>query len=362
MLLKLYYDHVAKQIEKKDVRNIKNKLSQCEVVKLTKGQINDIETYYKKNLGRKVPTEWHEYFFSRNGNFSVRYIPTAVYHSEMIFKLNYHDFRLAYVDKGLYDIYFYDVNRPRTIVKNVNGYFYDGRNAISKEEAIERCNNIESAVIKPSLEGMWGKGVKVFSSTDGYLDDGTPIKQLFDKYKHSFIIQEKVKQHKDMSLLNPTSLNTLRIMTYRDNKQVYVLYAVVRIGRAGKNVDNETAGGINADVDITTGRIRECAYGTPKEKKILTTDIGTVLDNFQIPSFAEALDMAKELHTHLPYFNLIGWDFGIEENGNPILIEWNRAPDLSQTAHGPAFGDMTEEILQKVKCLPNTKLKKLTEY
>lgn len=31
------------------------------------------------------------------------------------------------------------------------------------------------------------------------------------------------------------------------------------------------------------------------------------------------------------------------------MIEWNRCPDLSQTAHGPAFVEMTEDIFKKIK-------------
>ena len=155
-----------------------------------------------------------------------------------------------------------------------------------------------------------------------------------------------MNQHEQIARLNPTSLNTLRVLSYRNQNEVIVLYVVIRIGRLGKTVDNETAGGINADIDLNSGTIIECAYGTPKEKKIFTTDNGTVLKGFEIPSFQKVIDNVKELHLRLPYFNLIGWDWGIDSAGVPILIEWNRAPDLSQTAHGPAFGDMTEFILK----------------
>lgn len=361
MIAEWRYNRIARHIEKLDEKSIRKQLSQCDVVPLSKGQKQQVEAFFQKTLGRKVPTIWHEFFYSRNGFFSEKYIPTSVYHTEIIFQLNYHDFRLAYVDKGLYDTYFHDVNRPKTIVKNMNGYFYDGQKSISEQEALERCKNLSPVVIKPSLEGMWGRGVRVFSSQNGVTDGGDTVSQIFSKYKHSFIIQEKVAQHKDMMLLNPTSLNTLRILSYRDKSQVHILYAVVRIGRKGKMIDNETAGGIKADVDLVTGKIRECAYGTPKEKRIMTTDVGTALKDFQIPAFHEALDFVKELHTRLPYFNLIGWDIGIDENSQPIMIEWNRAPDLSQVAHGPAFGEMTEEILSRARALPSTKIAKLYE-
>ena len=279
----------------------------------------------------------------------MNYVPTCLYHSDVIYRLNTYKLRHAYVDKGIYDIYFPDIIRPKTFVKNINGYYYDDSKPISVEEAIERCQNLEGAVSKPTQEGMWGSGVKVFSTQNGVLNDGTGIKALMESYGKNFIIQERINQHDTMALLNPTSLNTLRVLSYRQGNEVYIIYVVVRIGRKGKSVDNETAGGINADIDLATGRILDCAYGTPSEKRIATTDVGTVLKGFQIPSFDKVVSEVKELHARLPYFNLVGWDFGIDKEGNPVMIEWNRCPDLSQTAHGPAFGDMTEAIFRRIR-------------
>ena len=220
-----------------------------------------------------------------------------------------------------------------------------------------RCQNLAGAVVKPTMEGMWGEGVHVFTSANGQTDMDQSVEELFKSYGKNFIVQEKVNQHADMARLNPTSLNTLRILSYRQDNEIHSLYAVVRIGRLGKSVDNETAGGINADIQLDNGTILECAYGTPSEKKIMTTDNGTVLQGFQIPSFEKALAVVREMHLRLPYFNLVGWDFGIDESGEPIMIEWNRAPDLSQTAHGPAFGEMTEEIIRTALQRPDTRLK-----
>ena len=44
----------------------------------------------------------------------------------------------------------------------------------------------------------------------------------------------------------------------------------------------------------------------------------------------------------------------MDKEGKPVLIEWNRAAELSQVAHGPAFGEFTEEILSVVKREKNT--------
>ncbi len=343
-------------IEKSYEHAIKESMKLCPMIPLSSGQKSDIKTYFKKNFGREVPTYWHQYLYSRNGFYSEKYIPASIYNSEIIYRLNKFQFRHAYVDKGFYDTLFSDINRPRTIIKNVNGYYYDDHCSITIQDALERCSNLSEAIIKPTLEGTWGQGVKLIQTEMGQVPAlNCSVQELFNDYKRSFIIQERFEQHADISRLNPTSLNTIRVMSYRRGDEVVILYAVIRIGRINQVIDNETAGGIKADIDLATGRIKGVAYGNPKEKLMPKTDVGTVLDGYQVPGFFKVLDLVKDMHLRLPYFDLIGWDMSVDKNGLPALIEWNRAAELSQVAHGPAFGDFTEEILSLVKKRPNTR-------
>ena len=126
---------------------------------------------------------------------------------------------------------------------------------------------------------------------------------------------------------------------------IHIVYTVIRIGRKGMNVDNESAGGISAIIH-PDGCIGKYAYGAPGVDKIEVTDSGVRLEGYKVPSFDKAQELVKMSHMQLPYFNLIGWDIAIEEDGSPIMIELNLNPDLSQSANGPAFGDYTEMILQ----------------
>lgn len=356
---RLIQKYELRLIEKSYEKNIKHSMQLCEMKPLTKGQKSDIKAYFKKYFGREVPLYWHQYLYSRNGIYSEKYIPASIYNSEIIYRLNRFSFRHAYVDKGFYDTLFQDVNRPKTIIKNVNGYYYDSKNPIGTEVAFELCSNLQEAIIKPTLEGTWGEGVRLIKTSNGMLTDSKlSIQDLFKSYGKSFIVQERFEQHEDMAKLNPTSLNTLRVMSYRRGNEIVILYAVVRIGRLGKVIDNETAGGIKADIDLKTGRIKGHAFGSPKEKLMPTTDVGTILNGFKIPFFDKVLDLVKEMHLRLPYFNLIGWDMSVDKKGEPALIEWNRAAELSQVAHGPAFGQYTEEILSLAKTLPNSRFTK----
>lgn len=352
----LVQDFEIKRIEKSYEKTIKQSMQLCPMKQLSKGQLADIKAYFKKHFGREVPTYWHQYLYSRNGVYSEKYIPASIYNSEIIYRLNKFQFRHAYVDKGFYDTLFPDINRPKTIIKNVNGYYYDDCHPLSLDEAIERCSNLTEAIIKPTLEGTWGQGVKLIKSENGMIPSlNCSVQDLFKEYKRSFIIQERFEQHDDIAKLNPTSLNTLRVMSYRRGNEIVILYAVIRIGRLNQVIDNETAGGIKADIDLQTGRIKGVAFGSPKEPLMPKTDVGTVLDGYQMPCFQKVLDLVKEMHLRLPYFNLIGWDMSVDKNGNPAMIEWNRAAELSQVAHGPAFGEYTEEILSVVRSRVNTR-------
>lgn len=333
-------------LEKAYERGIKKSMKLCPMKPLSRGQEADIKAYFKKHLGRDIPTYWHQYLYSRNGLYSEKYIPASVYVSSIIYRLNDLQYSAAYVDKGFYDTLFPDVNRPKTYVKNVNGFYYDDRNPITKEEAIDRCSNLKDAIIKPSVYGTWGEGVKLIHIDNGFIPEmNITVPDLFKQYKKCFIVQSKLEQHPDLARLNPTSVNTIRVMSYRKENEVVILYAVIRIGRMGKVVDNETAGGIKADIDLETGRIKGPAFGSPTEPNMPQTDSGVVLDNYLIPSFPQVLDFVKDLHLRLPYFKMIGWDISVDTNGKPVMIEWNKSAELSQVAHGPAFGDYTEEIL-----------------
>ena len=93
-----------------DINNIRQKLELCgEGVPLTPTQKSDIISYWKKLTGKKVPIFWHQYFYTRNGKYSERYVPTCLYHSDIIWRLNNRQLAMAYTDKCQYDNYFHDV-------------------------------------------------------------------------------------------------------------------------------------------------------------------------------------------------------------------------------------------------------------
>lgn len=351
-ILDLYFKRKYNKRWISSVRSNYKKLSSGP--ELTKEQEKEIQKYFEDLIGIKVSLDWHRYFYKRTGVYSPKYIPTDLYYSSLIEKFNRYPFNEAYTDKNLTDRILTEIKQPITLIKNTKGYYYINNTFASKEDAIRTCWNLDDVIIKPTFAAH-GEGVKKFSVKDGITSiNGMTVEKLFDSYNPHFMIQKVIHQHADMATLNPSSVNTIRILTYRSGMEILVLYTVIRIGRKGFDVDNETAGGISTKINAD-GTLCKYAFGAVGNDYVERTDTGVILEGYKIPSFQKSVELVKQQHYYIPHFDLIGWDIAIEEDGTPILIEWNTWPELSQSANGPAFGDYTERVLKEIWGRPNTR-------
>ena len=136
-----------------------------------------------------------------------------------------------------------------------------------------------------------------------------------------------------MSSLNPSSVNTLRIVSISsktepvtpDGKFVDIAYVCLRIGGGDACVDNYHSGGMAVAVDLQTGCV--VTDGVNEQGKIIAVHpkTGVTFRGFKVPYFKEALDMVIEACEKNQLGAYIGWDVAISENG-PVLIEVNQRP------------------------------------
>ena len=145
---------------RKNIRKVKTERD------LSREQEAEIKEYYKTLLGIDIPLEWHRYFYKRTGVYSVRYIPTSLYYTEIIGKINQMKFERAYSDKNLTDHLLKGIKFPETVLKNMNGYFYLDGVTVDKETAVSACSDLSDVIIKPTLQSH-GVGVKKFSVQNG---------------------------------------------------------------------------------------------------------------------------------------------------------------------------------------------------
>ncbi len=301
-----------------------------------------IKTFWKP-FGVVPKKYWFCLFSSGEGGFSEKYIPGDMWVSRILPYYNDLMRGRAFADKCLYDRLFSHLNRPRTIVKNSCGRFYDGdQRIITRDEAIALCLKEKSLIAKYATFSHGGKNIYVLG--EGEVTEAA-VKEFFDQFKMNFVVQELVEQHEDMARLNPTSLNTIRIISFFFNNETHILSSLVRIGGDGARVDNYSSKGYACRIN-PNGMLHERAIC----QGIWTSSHPSGFDfkDVRIPSYDKVIQVVKEEAAKLPRLGIIGWDFAISKTGDPVFIELNIFPGQNQMGCGPSFGDMTEEVLRDV--------------
>ncbi|MBP5383351.1 MAG: hypothetical protein J6Y57_00080 [Lachnospiraceae bacterium] len=287
---------------------------------------------------------WFELSGSRDHLMDPRFLPDDLYYNEIVPYLNNGLQRYGLVNKSYYDYIFSDVKRPKTVALKIEGTYCDEkRNIISPEEMIGRCRERNGLLfIKVSSESHSGEGITPFTPSV-YSD--AEIKKLFEKAGPSFIIQERIRQHQILDRLNPLSVCTIRVLSLLMDNKVYIASYVIRIGGPDKLFVAENDGGLYSEI-LKDYRLHS--------RMLVNTDKwigernGCFDDSLVIPSMEKLFDEVRRIHPRLAHFKVIGWDFTIDEAGDPVLIEYNFAPSTGSqlVSCKPFFRDMTDWILE----------------
>ena len=182
--------------------------------------------------------------------------------------------------------------------------------------------NSKKVVIKP-VKGMRGAGVKIVPVE--------ALEQTVYCYPKNCIVEEYVEQHEFLNTIFHESVNTLRILTLKEDETISVVGVILRVGRTSTHqVDNIAQGGICVDVDRSSGALGkgETFYDYGHEEFTTHPDTQVTFYGKKIPYFQEVNDLAVAAHKCFPMFMLIGWDVALTKTG-PLIIEGNRVPDLS---------------------------------
>lgn len=305
----------------------------------------NIKKYYQQ-YNVKVSYLWHKYYSSRNDLEDVRYIPENLFYSEILPIFNRLEFKKAYSDKSLHNIFFPSIKRPITIAKNISGVLYDDNlNRITLDNCIKKCEERKSFIIKPTIDSGGGRDVTFVETKN----NKEAIIRTIKKYKENYIIQEIIEQHRNLAVINKESVNTIRVISLFYEEKVYILSSVLRMGVNGAKVDNSSAGGISCGINFD-GKLKKYAYDK-YGNKMLQHPQGFIFENKDVPSYNEIINTIKLSHQMLPYFGIVSWDFAVDQINKPILIEYNlgyQEINFHQLNNGPLFGELTDNILKYV--------------
>lgn len=190
------------------------------------------------------------------------------------------------------------------------------------------------------------------------LDNTATLEHLWQLISNgSYLFQKVIAQHPTVSRLNASSVNTVRIDTFKaPGRPPEILSAYIRLGIAGSCVDNVVSGGIYVGIDMKTGTLE--AIGRGKLVKGGPTyrahpSSGVVLEGFVLPHFEEVKDLALRAADWLPTA-LVGWDIAIAASG-PILIEANILHYGMQAADIAYGGYRKNPVYQRAAAFARTK-------
>lgn len=312
---------------------------------------------YFARYGFKVPQYISEAYAKYNGIRSDKYIPISLYYFTLTPFLSDVDFCLAYQDKNMFGRLLPEVAQPVSLVKNSGGRYLDGEDReIDENEAVAICRDSDSdIVIKVSVEGGGGNGVQLLKREES---SETAVRGLFSAYGQNFIVQKRLQQHEVLASYHASSLNTMRIYTFRHpvTHAYSVLGSALRFGGGGDFRDNACAGGgfckIQEDGTVADSIHRYACYETVSRSR---AGVGC---NAPIPVFPDILRLCKRLHARIPYMGVVGWDIALDTNGVPTMVEFNMCPDceLIQIFNGPMFGDATDELMELVQGMTTTEV------
>lgn len=206
----------------------------------------------------------------------------------------------------------------KTFTKFLNRDWLDFNN-VSKEEFNNFIKKHSIFMLKP-VDGTCGHGIEKINSKKYKKNELYEYIQT----KRNVILEEVIKQHKDMNKMYAGAINTCRIISVlRDNK-VYIVAAYLRIGN-GSFVDNFNSGGMVVPINVKTGTIEYNALDKVHNLYEYHPITNTKIIGFKIPMWEDVIKIVKKAGKVIPEVRLVGWDIGISDKG-PVIVEANDFP------------------------------------
>lgn len=204
-------------------------------------------------------------------------------------------------------------------------------------------NTYPMIFIKP-LSAFGGRGIRrVNVATED------AARELFAEISaQPCLIEETLDQAEELSRLNPSSVNTLRVVTMVDRDgAIHSPFANIRIGRSDSVVDNFSSGGITASVDIETGIVVSQGWDKAGNKYTLHPDSRKQIIGFQVPEWEQVMTTVKSAAAMVPSLRYIGWDVVVRKDRRISLIEGNRAAEarMFQVTQNRGLKDVYDQYL-----------------
>jgi hypothetical protein len=279
----------------------------------------------------------------------------------------YHDneeFCLAWKDKNLFERFVPGIPFPKNYIRRIHGRFFDGDGNYLPDEntVIMALSHVGEVIVKDAWDSGEGRGVTKYA-----LNNEADIRKLLTDWNHSdnYLVQELIQQNRVFSQFNESSVNIMRINTWKYGEEVHVFCPTLRIGAEGSTTDICYIDGV--EIARTCAITMDGHFGdniVNQHGRVQITSETVELPDAVIPKWEEVVKLAMQGHKMLDHFDIVGWDFTVTDDERVVCIEYNiKRPGtvFYQHVNGPFFGEYTEQVLEFLKDR-RTRLKYIPEW
>ncbi|MCC6376038.1 MAG: hypothetical protein IT191_03380 [Microbacteriaceae bacterium] len=188
---------------------------------------------------------------------------------------------------------------------------------VSSAAQIEKFVKKHGSVMVKMIDSDGGKGIERKYAKD--ITDWAGFKDHLLR-NQQFLIEQVIPQHPEMAALNPSSVNSLRIVSYFDGSKVHILARVLKMGN-GDVIDNFAHGGMYTMLD-ENGVALHAAFDVEGDAYEIHPISGIRIPGFQVPLYKEVLELVDTVARIVPEIPYVGWDIAISPD-RPVVIEGN---------------------------------------
>lgn len=240
--------------------------ARCEEAKypeLTASEISDIDAYWARWGVKICDYSWHRMYYAVTGVHDPRFMPDDFVGLCLYPYYNDEAYSDAWRDKNMFERLVPSLRFPSTIGRRVRGRFIGPTGEILDADAFAELLFDEAAgepvIVKDARLSGHGRGVTkhVLSS----VDDAASLADS-RSFSENYLVQRCVRQHPVLAAYNESSVNVLRLLTWRHGPSVDLLFAALRYGLPGEATDMCKRGGreiINVVAIGLDGRVSKVA-------------------------------------------------------------------------------------------------------
>lgn len=207
--------------------------------------------------------------------------------------------------------------------------------------------NKHSVAMYKIKNGSGGNGIGIIQ-----LHDTNSLTEQYKKLKCAHVLLEEViKQNEDIAEFNPSSVNTIRVVTVVCKNEVKIMSAVFRTGNGNGNTDNFHHYGLAALIDVETGVVITPAVDKKNQKYYFHPVSKKQIIGYQVPEWNSIKNKVIDAAKVNPYVRYVGWDIAIKSDGTICIIEGNCAadPDIIQMPDQIGKWQQYKNVLEKME-------------